>query len=163
MIEQTVDLQVLTPNGNTTTVGSYDYRNPLSFLGNELGMRWRLFLPAGLDIGIGGSADFRGYREDTTATYTATPLTVPCVAAIGCSGSTTVTLPKDGTSTIPLAPVRRRDILASVDLGIAKSLPAGFSMDLTYTLSRNVSNIANGIDNRNYVKQSILFTTYYSF
>ena len=163
VIEQTVDLQVLSPNGNTITVGSYDYRNPLSFIGNELGMRWRLFLPAGFDLGIGGSADFRGYREDTTATYTATPLTIPCVTAIGCSGSTTVTLPKDGTSTIPLAPVRRRDILASVDLGITKSLPAGFSMDLTYSFSRNVSNIANGIDNRNYVKQSILFTTYYSF
>ena len=69
---------------------------------------------------------------------------------------------RDSTSTIPLAPVRRRDILASVDLGITKSLPAGFSMDLTYSFSRNVSNIANGIDNRNYVKQSILFTTYYS-
>ncbi len=50
-----------------------------------------------------------------------------------------------------------------LDFGVAKSLPAGFSLDLTYTFLRNGSNIANGIDNRNYTKHSILLTTYYSF
>lgn len=162
-LDQSVDLQVLSPNGATVTVGNYDYRTPLSYFGHEIGTRWRLLLPAGVDLALGGSADFRGYREDTTATYTARPLTVPCVAAIGCSGGGTVTIPKDGTSTIALPSVRRRDVLVALDFGVAKSLPAGFSLDLTYTFLRNGSNIANGIDNRNYTKHSILLTTYYSF
>lgn len=74
-----------------------------------------------------------------------------------------MTIPKDGTSTIALPSVRRRDVLVALDFGVAKSLPAGFSLDLTYTFLRNGSNIANGIDNRNYTKHSILLTTYYSF
>jgi hypothetical protein len=162
-LEQAVDLQVVGPQGNSITVGNYTYKTPLSYLGNELAMRWRLFLPAGFDLGLGGSADFRGYREDTTASYTPNQITVPCVTAIGCSGSTTVTLPKDGTTSIALPSTRRRDTLVSLDVGVSKTLPAGFSLDLTYTFIRNVSNIANGIDNRNYVKNSILLTLYYSF
>lgn len=162
-LDQSVELQVLSPNGSTITVGNYDYRSPLSYFGHEVGTRWRLMLPASVDMSLGGSADFRGYREDTTASYSANQLTVPCVTAIGCSGSGTVTIPRDGSTTIALPSVRRRDVLASIDFGISKTLPAGFSLDLTYTFLRNASNIANGIDNRNYTKHSVLLTTYYSF
>jgi len=162
-LDQSVDLQVTGPNGNTITPGTYDYQTPLSYFGHELATRWRLYLPAGFDLGLGGSFDFRGYREDTKASYVASPITVPCVTAIGCSGSTSITLPQDGSTTIALPSTRRRDTLVSADLSIAKNLPAGFSLDLTLAFTRNVSNIANGIDNRNYNKATILFTTYYSF
>lgn len=162
-LDQSVELQVLSPNGTTITVGNYDYRSPLSYFGHEIGTRWRLMVPAGVELSFGGSADFRGYREDTTATYTARSLTVPCVTAIGCSGGGTVTIPRDGSTTIALPSVRRRDVLTALDLGVSKTLPAGFSLDLTYTFLRNGSNIQNGIDNRNYTKHSVLLTTYYSF
>ena len=74
-----------------------------------------------------------------------------------------VTLPRDGVTTMDLPPIRRRDTLLSVDVGIAKSLPAGFSIDATLSFMRNVSNIANGIDNRNYSKLTAMLGVYYSF
>ncbi len=165
-VDQTVELQVLSPKGDTITVGNYDYHTPLSYLGNEVGTRWRLFVPKGFDLGIGGSLDVRSYREDTTASYTANTMTITCPSsstAPNCPAGTTVTLPRDGTTKPDLAPTRRRDTLLSIDIGIAKSLPAGFSLDLTFAFMRNVSNVANGIDNRNYTKLTTMLAIYYSF
>ncbi len=165
-VDQTVDLQVLSPKGETITVGSYDYHSPLSYLGNEIGTRWRLYVPKGFDFGLGGSLDVRSYREDTTASYTANTITINCPStgtAPNCPAGTMVTLPRDGVTKMDLSPTRRRDTLVSVDVGIAKSLPAGFSLDLTVSFMRNVSNIANGIDNRNYSKLTTMLAVYYSF
>ncbi|HNK44929.1 MAG TPA: hypothetical protein PKL17_09115, partial [Pseudomonadota bacterium] len=66
-------------------------------------------------------------------------------------------------TTLDLPATVRRDSLLSVDAGITKTLPAGFSIDLTVTFMRNVSNIANGIDNRNYSKLTTMLGIYYSF
>ncbi|HND10613.1 MAG TPA: hypothetical protein PLY80_09255 [Pseudomonadota bacterium] len=166
VIEQSVDLQVLSLRGEPITVGSYDYKNPLSYLGNEVGTRWRLYVPKGFDLGIGASLDLRSYRDATTAVYSASPLTINCPAATtapNCPAGTTVTVPRDGTTTLDLPATVRRDSLLSVDAGITKTLPAGFSIDLTVTFMRNVSNIANGIDNRNYSKLTTMLGIYYSF
>lgn len=165
VLEQSVDLQILTPRLETVSVGTYDYRTPLSYLGHELGTRWRLFLPKGFDLGLGFGVEFRNYLADTTATYTSIPFTFVCPTATtlpNCPSGTTVTVPRDSAS-IGLPGVRRRDMLFSVDFGLAVTLPHGFSIDATVAFFRNSSNIQNGIDNRNYNKLTALLSAYYSF
>ena len=44
VIEQSVDLQVLSLRGEPITVGNYDYKTRF-YLGNEVGTRWRLYVP----------------------------------------------------------------------------------------------------------------------
>ncbi len=156
-------------------IGAYSYTAPLSYSGHEISTRWRLLLPAKVEIVLGLGLEHRSYSDLYTASYSHDPYrsttrqSAPAVIASECKidknctlgQAESVTLSLPGATQLPGE--QRIDNLISADIGITKNLPLGFSLDLSYSLLRNFSSIANGLDTRSYIKHTVVLTTSYSF
>ena len=57
----------------------------------------------------------------------------------------------------------RRDHRITAEVSLHLDLPRGFALELGYAYTRNLSNIANGIDNRSYDKHVASVWGLYSF
>jgi tetratricopeptide (TPR) repeat protein len=127
------------------TIGCYRYRAALSYLGHEAVASTRFLLPRQFEILVGARYEFRRYDPYTVVFY---PFRRP-----------------DGTQDQPtsLLDTHRQDHRIMADLSISKSLPLGFSIDLTYSFLYNKSNIEHGLDNRTYMKHVATLWANYSF
>lgn len=154
----------------TVEIGNYLYRAPLGYLSNEVSTRWRLSLPLDFDLAAGGSFDYRVYDDQYRATFVTNTVAVvrECdssmpMCSLNSQPERTFPPPGSAISRIEMPSVQRKDSTVSVDITASKSLPLGFSLDVSYAFVKNFSNIANGVDNRNYTKHQILLSAGYAF
>lgn len=153
------------------TLGSFRYVAPLGYLGHEASTRWRLSVPWDLELLAGFAFDYRAYAGEYSATFTPQSAMVrqPCppgstLAMCDPRNQPVVSLPPAGSaSSIAMPATQRKDSTISVDVTVSKNLPLGFSLDLSYAFVKNFSNIANGIDNRNYNKHQVTLSAGYAF
>ena len=163
-------------------LGSYEYRAPLGYFASELSTRWRLTLPQRIELGAGLSYEYRAYAGTYQTGYVGTEirdgaafippgsgfdparmtaaLCTPAEITARDSTACTGVLP---ASRFTVASEQRRDHLLAADLSIAKELPRGFGLELTYALLRNFSSIATQLDNRSYTKHTVTLTALYAF
>lgn len=145
-------------------IGYYHYVAPLSYNGHEIATRWRFYVPWGLVLGTGIGIENRSYIGSYKANYkgSSAKLCLPSADPRICpSGSGGVNVDALEVSNLPAE--TRHDNLVNFDLSVLKNLPLGFSLELAYLLMKNFSSIANGLDNRNYIKHTVTLTAGYSF
>ena len=163
-------------------LGTYVYRAPLSYLANEISTRWRVTLPHRIELGAGLAYEYRAYAGTYQTRYVGAEIRdgaafIPpgvgfdparmtaalCTPAEITARDTTACTGVLPASRFAVASEKRRDHLIFVDLSIAKELPRGFNLELTYAFLRNFSSIATQIDNRSYTKHTVTLTALYSF
>lgn len=166
-------------------LGEFTYKSSLTYLAHELSTRWRLSLPHAIEILIGFGYEYRSYQAPYQASYAGLPIDPnrpaeeqPALppkpnAAIDSSWGVWVCNTRDNTKrcigTLPslsdstFYSTRRTDHLISADLSLSKDLPHGFGLELSYSLLKNFSSIANAADNRNYIKHLVQLSLSYSF
>ena len=165
-------------------IGQFDYIAPRSYLGNEISTRLRFLLPAKVEINAGFGFEYKSYSDQYKASYKnlgqvyivdgtgkitndLQNATINIASTCSLDRNCTVTQDKSTPLSLPgvleLPGIQRIDNLISADIGISKELPLGFSLDLSYSLLRNISTIANGLDNRSYVKHTVSLSANYSF
>ena len=132
------------------TVGTYTYHAPLSYQGHQVFLSGALTLLHGVSVKPAFYYEYRRYGE-YYATYqsTSTMLDGSVLAAVDSSEH--------------LLPVIRKDHLLALELSITKSLPRQFALELGYSLRDNISNVANSIDNRNFLKHIVQVRAIYEF
>lgn len=147
------------------TLGWFTYRSPLSYLSHEAATRWRLTVPWGIDLGAGGSFEYRAYTENYTATFAPMRITTSCPrGATSCMPGSQISLPSSTNfPTLDMPSTQRIDKTFGADFSLSKSLPLGFALDLSYSLLVNVSTIANYFDNRSYSKHQVALAASYAF
>lgn len=132
-------------------LGEYLYTTPLGYLGNKVAARLRAELPADFTVVLSAGYEYRLYDGVYAATFT--PATPQLQLPQGSLPTRPVTLPAK----------QRTDHVVGLDLSVEKELPLGFSLSLSYAFLDNLSNIANSLDNRSYVKHTVSLSGSYSF
>ena len=135
----------------TVAVGQYLYTTPLGYLGNKVGTKLHVDLPAQLQLDFNAGYEYRLYDGLTAATFT------PAAPQLTLPQGTIVTSP------VTLPAVQRADHVVSLSLAIERSLPHGFSLALAYAFLDNLSSVANSLDNRSYIKHTVSLTAGYEF
>ena len=138
------------------SLGYYSYNAPLSYFSHELSTRWLIAVPHGVELTAGLSWERLHYPEPYTATFT--QLLVPVDSAD--IGSWPVS-PR--AIVLRLPEQQRTDNRFTVALGVKKKLPHDFGIELTYAFYKNLSTIANYVDNRGYDKHVVQLAADYSF
>lgn len=138
------------------SLGYYSYNAPLSYFSHELSTRWLVVVPHGVELTAGFSWEQLRYPEPYTATFT--QLLVPVDSAD--IGSWPVS-PR--AIVLRLPEEQRTDNRFTVLGGVRKKLPHDFSLELTYSFYKNISTIANYLDNRGYDKHVVQLAGDYSF
>lgn len=145
------------------TFGNFLYRAPLGYLSHDVSTRWRLNVPWDLELAIGGDFEYRAYSGDYSAVFVPMRVQFPCPReATACTPGSMVTVPTSA-ATLELPATQRIDKTITADLMLGKTLPHGFSLDLSYVFLVNFSTIANALDNRNYTKHQVLLSAGYAF
>lgn len=166
----------------SSELGTYVYRAPLSYFASELSTRWRLTLPHRIELGTGLSYEYRAYAGTYQISYVGTEIRdgaafIPpgsgfdparmtaalCTPAEITARDTTACTGVLPASRFTVASEKRRDHLLAADLSVAKELPRGLGLELTYALLRNFSSIATQLDNRSYTKHTVTLTALYVF
>ena len=117
------------------------YQSTLSYMSHELYLRWRVMLPYAVEINPNFGYEYRIYTEPYRAYRS----------------------PGPRMPTAFLYEKQRVDQLINASLSINKSFPRGFSLELGYAFTKDISTIANAVDNRNYVKHVVQLTADYTF
>jgi hypothetical protein len=117
------------------------YRSTLSYMSHELYMRWRIMLPYSIEINPNIGYEYRAYTEPYRAYRSPGPRFPSAL----------------------LYEKNRVDQLINASLSINKALPHGFSIELGYAFTKDLSTIANAVDNRNYNKHVVQLTADYTF
>lgn len=117
------------------------YRSTLSYMSHELYLRWRIMLPYSIEISPNIGYEHRTYTEPYRA-YRSPGPRMPSAL---------------------LYERTRVDQLINASLSINKALPLGFSLDLGYAFTKDISTIGNAVDNRNYNKHVVQLTADYTF
>lgn len=133
---------VLMPNPQEIVVGCYNYRAPLSYYGQEVLASGRLLLPKGLEVLLQGRYEYRAYDGLYGASFHRLRPTV---------------------GDVRLGYLPRRDHRVVADVTLHAELPRGLALELAYSYTKNLSSIANGIDNRSYDKHVASLWALYSF
>ena len=141
---------------NEVTLGYYSYNAPLSYLSHELATRWMISVPGDVDLLANFAWEYLSYPNAYTATFT------QYLAPVDNSdiGNWPVN-PRPGGFAMP--DQRRVDNRFTVLVGVNKKLPHDFGLELTYSYLRNLSSVANYLDNRNYDKHVVQLEVEYSF
>lgn len=139
------------PSPTPLNVGQYLYSTPLGYLGNQVAGRLHADLPAAFKLDFDASYEYRLYDGLYTATFT--PSAAQLQLPQGTINTTPVTLPA----------TRRLDHVVGLGLAIARELPRGFALSLAYSYLDNISNIANSLDNRSYMKHTVRLSGSYDF
>lgn len=148
----------LNPLSTNVWAGCYKYQAPLSYRSHEAYLTLLFTLPWQLDISSTVRYEYRDYAGRNTAVYHATETSFMATVN-GQPRNVTFNLP----APITLMAQERRDHLINADLYITKTLPKGFSVELSYAFTINKSSIANGLDNRNWDKHVVTLAGYWSF
>ena len=113
-------------------------------------------MPGDVDLLANFAWEYLSYPEPYTATFTRYLAPV--------DNSDIGNWPVDPTpSRFALPEQRRVDNRFTVLVGVNKKLPRGFSLELTYSYLRNLSSVANYLDNRNYDKHVAQLEVEYTF
>jgi tetratricopeptide (TPR) repeat protein len=137
-------------------LGYYSYNAPLSYFSHELSTRWTVTVPRGVELLASFSWEYLSYPDPYTATFT--QLLVPVDNAdVG-------NWPLNPRTTVLKMPEQQRtDSRFTVLAGLTKKLPHDLGLGLTYTFTKNLSTIANYVDNRSYEKHLVQLAGEYSF
>jgi tetratricopeptide (TPR) repeat protein len=148
----------MNPVSTNVWAGCYKYQAPLGYRSHEAYLTLLFTLPWQLDISSTVRYEYRDYAGQNTAVYHATETTFSTMVN-GQQRNVTFNL----SAPITLMGQERRDHLINADLYITKTLPLGFSVELSYAFTMNKSSIANGLDNRNWDKHVVTLSGYWSF
>ncbi|MDW8280208.1 MAG: tetratricopeptide repeat protein [Myxococcales bacterium] len=115
-------------------LGCYHYQAPLSYDGHEGHLGAQAELPWQLEASARVLYEYRAFHGEYGALFRPR---------------------RDGLPAQTLGYAPRRDHRVSLEVSVARALPVGFSLELTYSLVKNLSSVANGIDNRSYDKHVV--------
>lgn len=127
-------------------LGTYTYSAPLTYHGHQFSLGANFILPASLRALAALRYEYRGYTDPYFATYLGAPVgSIPALPSFS--------LPEE----------KRVDHLISLDAAASKELPYHITLELAYGFAKNLSNIANVLDNRTWTKHTILLAGRWTF
>jgi tetratricopeptide (TPR) repeat protein len=145
------------PTNQDRRLGCFVYNAPLSYQSVEVSTRWLVTLPGAVELAANFSYEYLYFPDLYTAFF------APVLTPRDNSDPGSWPAAPSGAATIPLPSARRIDNLFMVHGSVGKDLPRDFSIEPSYTFSKNISTIANYLDNRSYDKHVVQLGVYYMF